>query len=44
MESLLGPTMANVFLFYKLKLLEQYPNEFNPFFFTKDMLMIISFI
>ena len=35
MESLLGPTMANVFLFYKFKLLEQYPNEFKPFFLQK---------
>ena len=29
----LGPTMANVFLsFYKLKWLEQCPNEFKPVF------------
>ena len=35
MESLLGPTMANVFLFYKFKLLEQYPNEFKPFFYKR---------
>ena len=44
MGSLLGPTMANVFLsFYEVKWLEQCPKEFKPFFFTEDMLMTFLF-
>ena len=40
----LGLTMANVFLsFYELKWLEQCPKEFEPFFFTEDMLMTFLF-
>ena len=36
MESPLRPTMANVFLsFYKVKWLEQCPNEFKPVFYRR---------
>ena len=42
MGSPLGPTMANVLLFYEIKWLEQCPKEFNHFF-TEDMLMTFLF-
>ena len=35
MGSPLGPTMANVLLFYEIKWLEQCPKEFKPFFYRR---------